>query len=385
MNILFLTLKIFSATGGIEKVCRVAGKAMNDYSIEHNEKLKIFSMHDDAQTITEPYFPSSIFKGFAANKILFIVRAWKRGIKSRVVVLSHINLLLPGYLIKLFSSKTKLVLIAHGIEVWQPLSSFKQKMLQKVDLILPVSNFTKKKMKKIFHLPEEKFVVLNNCLDPFLPTPANEAERSEWREKYRIEENDILLMTLSRLSAKEKNKGYDRVLAAIKELQPEFPRLKYLFVGKYDEEEKKRLGVLTKSLGIEDAVIFTGFVPDTDLAFYYNMADVYIMPSEKEGFGISFIEAMYYNKPVIAGNRDGTQDALLNGQLGILIDPRSEKEIIKAIKGIIFKKSACPDGSLRRAVAPDRELLERNFSFDVYKEKWKNILLLISKVEKLNC
>ncbi len=184
-SILFLTLKIFSATGGIEKVGKVAGKAMND-SINPEEKLKIFSMHDKEQTITEPYFPSLIFKGFAAKKLLFIIRAWQQGIKSRVVVLSHINLLLPGHLIKLFSSKTKLVLIAHGIEVWQPISSFKQKMLKKVDLILPVSNFTKEKMKDLFHLPEEKFFVLNNCLDPFLPPPANVASRREWRKKYQI-------------------------------------------------------------------------------------------------------------------------------------------------------------------------------------------------------
>ena len=206
---------------------------------------------------------------------------------------------------------------------------------------------------------------MNNCLDPFLPPPADEVSRSEWRKKYGIEEEEILLMTLSRLSAKEKNKNYDKVLSAIKKLQPEFPKLKYLFVGKYDAEEKKRLDILIHSLGLKEAVIFTGFVADTELAFYYNMADIYIMPSEKEGFGISFIEAMYYNKPVIAGNRDGTTDALLNGRLGVLIDPRSEEEIIAAIKKVIGNTNA---------FTPDRELLEKNFSYPVYKEKWCAVL-----------
>ena len=165
-----------------------------------------------------------------------------------------------------------------------------------------------------------------------MPSPADEAARSEWRKKFGIEEEEIVLMTLSRLSAKEKNKNYDKVLSAIKKLKPEFPQLKYLFVGKYEEEEKQRLDILIHSLGLNGKIIFTGFVPDNELSFYYNMADIYIMPSEKEGFGISFIEAMYYNKPVIAGNRDGTADALLNGRLGVLIDPRSEAEIIEAIK-----------------------------------------------------
>ena len=310
-------------------------------------------------------FPSSLFKGFQANAFPFIVKSFQQGIKSRVVVLSHINLLLPGYLIRLFSSKTKLVLIAHGIEVWQPLSFLKRKMLQRVDLILPVSRFTKDKMMAEHSLREEKFQVLNNCLDPFLPQPSDEAARNEWRKKWGIAENNILLMTLSRLSGKEKNKGYDKVITAIKRLQPEFPQLKYLFVGKYEPKEKERLDLLTGSLGIRDAVIFTGFVPDAELGHYYNMADIYIMPSEKEGFGISFIEAMHYNKPVIAGNRDGTQDALLNGRLGTLIDPHSEEEIMQAIKKIICEKSP---------FAIDRELLEQHFGYPVYKEKWRRVL-----------
>ncbi|MDP4285474.1 MAG: glycosyltransferase family 4 protein [Bacteroidota bacterium] len=363
--ILFLTLKTFSATGGIEKVSRVAGMAINEYAEAHQEKLSVISMHDKKLPTTKPYFPSSVFIGMAAKRIAFIIRAWRQGIRSRVVVLSHINLLLPGYLIKFFSGKTKLVLIAHGIEVWQPLSPFKQRMLKAVDLMLPVSHFTKEKMKLLFHLPEEKLQVLNNCLDPFLPTPATEEERINWRSKYQLKDDDRVLMTLSRLSAKEKNKGYDKVLESIRELRPLFPNLKYVFVGKYDEEEKNRVEQLAVSLGISDALIFTGFVPDSELAFYYNMADVYIMPSEKEGFGITFIEAMYYHLPVIAGNRDGTTDALANGQLGTLVDPRSQEAITAAIHKVFTNLSA---------FVPDRNLLMERFSYEVYKDKWKSVL-----------
>lgn len=373
-NILFLTLRTFSATGGIEKVCRVAGKAMNDYTSDRHETLNVYSMYDEKQTNTEPYFPPYEFKGFSTNKFSFVLNAWQKGIKSRVVVLSHINLLLPAYLIKLFSPKTKLILIAHGIEVWKPLSSLKQKMLQKADLILPVSHFTKEKMKTLFNLPEKNFNVLNNCLDPFLPPPADESAGINYRKQYNIDTNDIVLMTLSRLSAKEKNKNYDKVLAAIKKLKLEFPYLKYLFVGKYDAEEKERLDILIDSLGIKGSVIFTGFVPDTEIAFFYNMADIYIMPSEKEGFGISFIEAMYYGKPVIAGNRDGTTDALLNGQLGTLIDPRSEQEIMDAIKLVICNKTSRLASQYGQAFTVNRELLQKNFGYEIYKGKWGKIL-----------
>ena len=89
------------------------------------------------------------------------------------------------------------------------------------------------------------------------------------------------------------------------------------------------------------------------------------MPSEKEGFGIVFIEAMYYNKPVIAGNKDGSVDALLNGNLGLLVNPESLEEVSDAIMKMVNHKEQ---------YLPDRQLLMEHFSYPVYKEKWKRIL-----------
>ncbi len=338
---------------------------MHENAKAGKEKLLVYSMYDPEKINTEPYLPKKSFKGFSGNKILFVIKSLQAGSKSRVVVLSHSKLLLTGYLIKLISKNTRLVLIAHGKEVWLPPSSRQNKMLKSCDLILPVSRFTKEKMEELYNAPAEKFTVLNNCLDPFLPKPADELSRHTWRQKYDLTKNAVVLMTLSRLSIHEKNKGYDKVLIAVKQLLPVFPDLQYLFVGKYDEAEKARLDALIHELGIDGKVIFTGFVPDEELADHYNMCDVYIMPSEKEGFGISFIEAMYYNKPVIAGNRDGTADALLDGRLGVLIDPRNQEEITNAIRRVI--------GDIK-AFMPDRELLLDHFSYEVYKKKWGEAL-----------
>lgn len=319
-------------------------------------------MYDSPECNTEPYLPKEIFKGFSGRKALFVLKTIQRGSKSKVIVLCHVKLLVAGYFAKLFSKNTRLVLIAHGKEVWQPLSARQTKMLNVCDLILPVSRFTQNKMEELFSLPGDKFTILNNCLDPFLPPPVKEINRMTWRQKYGIDKEAVVLMTLSRLTIHEKNKGYDKILVAMKELLPVFPRLQYLFVGKYDAEEKERLDHLIHALGIDGKVFFTGYVTDDTLAEHYDMCDVYIMPSEKEGFGISFIEALYYDKPVIAGNRDGTTDALLDGRLGVLVDPRSQEEITAAIQKVIQNISA---------FKPDRELLMKNFSYEVYKKKWE--------------
>jgi glycosyltransferase involved in cell wall biosynthesis len=74
-----------------------------------------------------------------------------------------------------------------------------------------------------------------------------------------------------------------------------------------------------------------GFIKEEELAQHFLLAGTYIMPSQNEGFGIVFIEAAFYGLNVVAGNMDGSKDALLNGQLGFLVNPNESREISQAI------------------------------------------------------
>ena len=356
-KILFLTLKTFSSTGGIEKVNRIAGKAL----YESDYDVKIFASHDENKK-DDQYFPRGIFSGFKGNKIKFTLQSIAAGIKNDIVILSHINLIPVGYLIKLLSPKIKLVLFAHGIEIWKPLSSLKKKMLLKCDRIFAVSDFTNEKLKQLHYIKNDQSVILNNCLDPYLEVADSSAKTDELLSRYGLHNENFILLTLTRLSSEEKYKGYDKVLKSMSELITEYPMLRYLIVGKYDIEEKARMDKLIESMNLKDFVIFTGFIPDEELGSHYDLADLYIMPSINEGFGIVFIEAMYYGLPVIAGNKDGSPDALLNGRLGILIDPDKTGEISAAIKSVIENKNS---------FKPDHKLLMERFSYPVYKNKLK--------------
>lgn len=355
-KILFLTLKIFSDTGGIEKVCRIVGKAL--YESEETN-LRIFSMYDNSMVADLRYFPVSVFKGFNAQRIKFIYSSIKEGIKNDVVILSHINLLPVGYLIKLFSSKTKLLLFAHGIEVWKTLPQWKLKMLKKCDRILAVSNFTKERLKSVNNI-DDKCVVLNNCLDPFLPEQINISDKSILQKKYGFTDDNFVMMTVTRIASDEQYKGHDKVIESMGNIIKDLPNIRYLIVGKYDLPEKARLEIIIKKYNLHHAVVFSGFVIDKDLSDHYKLADVFVMPSTGEGFGIAFIEAMYYGLPVIAGNKDGSVDALCNGKLGLIVNPDRPEEITLSIKKIIDNKSA---------FTPDSNLLMQNFSYKVYKEK----------------
>lgn len=363
---LFLTLRVFSATGGIEKVCRVAGKALYELQKEpEGADTRILSLYDQQQDVNDTYFPKDIFRGFGTGKTAFLLSAVRAGLKSRVVILSHVNLLIIGYFIKLISPKTKLVLLAHGIEVWNKFPRWKKRMLRSCDLVLPVSEFTRLKMIELYGLEEQKLTTLNNCLDPFLPQPSKAIKEATLLQRYGFTETNKVLLTLTRMSSVDRYKGYDQVIQSVYKLKNICPDLRYLLVGNYDEVEKVRLQKIIRQLDLKQQVILAGFIPDEELASHYNLADMYIMPSQKEGFGIVFIEAMFYGKPVIAGNVDGSTDALKNGLFGLLVDPSNQEQINDAIVEVFKNKEQ---------YIPKKEEVMKYFSYEVYKSNLQNAL-----------
>ena len=157
---------------------------------------------------------------------------------------------------------------------------------------------------------------------------------AELAEKYELRESRILL-TVARLASDEKYKGYDKVIQALPDIIKEIPDIKYLVVGAGDDTV--RVKALAKKLGLDKYVIFCGFIPNDVLVDYYSLCDVFIMPSKGEGFGIVFLEALACGKPVIAGNKDASREAILNGKLGILIDPDNTSEIAGAVIKVLKK------------------------------------------------
>lgn len=363
---LFLTLKVFAATGGIEKVCRVAGKALYENSLVTNSSVEIFSMYDKIEDAYDnKYFPNEIFRGFGEHKIKFILSSIWNSRKSDNIIISHINLLVVGWIIKLLMPKKRVLLFAHGIEVWAVLTRFRRFMVKKCDIIIPVSQFTSEKITEINGVDKKKCKVLNNCLDPFLPLGNEYKDKVELRKKYGFKKDDIILFTLTRLSSKERYKGYDKVIAAMSLLKKKYNNVKYLIAGSYDLEENNYINELSKKYDLNYDILLIGFIPEIELVSHFKMTDIYVMPSMKEGFGIVFIEAMHYGLPVIAGNKDGSVDALLNGELGILVNPTDINEISTAIENIIKEKD--------KFIADSGKLMN-NFSFETYKYKLENIL-----------
>ncbi|MGY4706903.1 glycosyltransferase family 4 protein [Candidatus Bipolaricaulota sp. J31] len=258
--------------------------------------------------------------------IVAIQKLQRRTIK---IICGHINLA-PLCLIGGKMFRFSYVVITYGIEVWHIKNRLRSKAITEANIIIAISQYTLKALEKQIKSISNKTFVLPCAVsgETFVP-----AEKSKHLlQKYRLHGCKILL-TIARMDANERYKGYDKVIMALPKVLKHIPNAKYVLVG--TGTDVPRIKSLVKKLNLEDHVIFTGFVPNEEIVDHYNLCDVFVMPSKGEGFGIVFLEALACGKPVIAGNKDGSRDALLDGDLGLLVDPDNVDEIAEAIINVL--------------------------------------------------
>lgn len=360
MNILFLYFQAFSFTGGIQKFNRSFLKALNEITEEQGLHLSAYSSHD---TVTNPdYFPAKKLTGFGRRRLTFTLASVAKGLFSKVVILGHINLGIIGCWIKRIKPSQKLVLIAHGIEVWQTQKRYKQQILELADEIWAVSQYTKEEMiRNNPFIQPEKVKVFPNTIDPYFKLPVTFDKPAYLQERYNIQPDAKVIIAVTRLVRTEKFKGYDLVFKVLGSLIEKGHNIVYILGGKWDAEEKARIDGLLKQYKINNHVILTGFIKDDELKDHYLLADAFVMPSKKEGFGIVFIEALACGLKVIAGNKDGSVDALLNGELGMLINPDDDTQLEAAIKTTLYHSNSQPQMLQQKVV--------NAFGFNQYKQR----------------
>ncbi len=327
---MLFTLQTFSTTGGIQKMTRTLAHALNQVAIGNNRFFKLWSAYDLDSDLMPQYLPAKNFTGFA-SRIKFTLKTFLNAPKFDMIIISHINMAMVGRAIKTINPKCKIWIVAHGIEVWNDLSPTKKWLLKNCDKVICVSNFTKQQVVATHGIDADKCEVLNNALDPFMNLPVTFTKPQYLIERYNLKTNAPLLFTLTRLNTAEQYKGYEQVIKIIGNLKKTFPAIKYIIAGKYDEEEKNRINKIIKAYNVEEQVLLTGFIEERELLDHFLMADLFVLPSSSEGFGIVFIEALACGLPVVCGNVDGSVDAIKNGLLGRAVNPNNLAELENAL------------------------------------------------------
>ena len=218
--------------------------------------------------------------------------------------------------------RAKLVVQLHGIEIWPRPTRLRRRALEAADLVLCVSRDTRARALSWATLEPERVVVIPDTVgDRFRPAARRSAIPCD-----RGLDGKRILLTVGRMDAREQYKGQDRVIRALPEIVAQGHDVAYVIVG--DGDDRLRLEDLARKVGVADRVHFLGSVRAATLLDVYRAADLFVMPSTGEGFGIAFLEAMACGAPALGLDAAGARDALADSELGTLV---TEAEVAQTI------------------------------------------------------
>ncbi len=158
-------------------------------------------------------------------------------------------------------------------------------------------------------------------------------------------DGEPILLTVGRL---QKRKGQDNTIRALPEILREFPNAKYVILGSAQggtANYRQELATLAAELGVAERVIFVEDAQRNDIPTYYMASDLFLTPNrfeppgDIEGFGIVFLEAGFFEKPVIGGNSGGVVDAVQHGKTGFLVNGEDPHDIAQKSIAILSNQA----------------------------------------------
>ena len=297
------------ADGGIQRFNRTFLTACDQLGMS-SEVLSLGDSFEVRSSWSEP--PSTSVRVFNHNKPRFALEAFVKILHGGydVIVVGHINLMWLVAAATRLRRNARVILIAHGIEVWTGLGR-RAWALHALDTILCVSRYTRQTMQaQVPELADEQFAIFPNALS------------ESWRSLTARQHPGCLpglpprfILSVTRMDRGDRYKGITTVLEALAMLEDD--SIQYVIAGRGDDVDFMKS--VARRLGVAGRVHFVGSVPDSELATLYRNCVAFVLPSAKEGFGIVFLEAMFFGACVIAAREKGAVDVVQHESTGLLV------------------------------------------------------------------
>ncbi|MBS0662235.1 MAG: glycosyltransferase family 4 protein [Verrucomicrobia bacterium] len=355
MRILLLAPELFTTDSGIPRMLRLYLKALCDLAGERGGQVDFVALNDVVVDTTElrPY-SGPAFRRWSVcgrDKVRFIRESLRLGREADLIVCGHVGQLPVAWLARLLHRRIRYVLVAHGIEVWRPFTFWQRRALAGAERILCVSEFTRGELRRRTGLDAERFVVVPNALDPQLAPPAPPAPLPA----------EPVILAVARLARSDAYKGIDHLIAAMPAIRAAEPRARLRIVGRGDDRD--RLYQLARQLKVLEAVEFAGFVPNEQLHGEFERCRLFALPSQREGFGLVYVEAMAHGRPCL-GARDGGTTEVITPETGVLVTYGDAPAL-----------AAAAVAALRRAWAPEPILARaEHFSYSQFRTRLASLL-----------
>jgi phosphatidylinositol alpha-1,6-mannosyltransferase len=353
---------VFKSYGGIQTYNRLVLRVLNE--LENSEPVYALIAEDSSANFSvaeqSPLYSRLRLEGFNGNRVRFVRRIMNLGIGNKIdlLLVGHVNYAPLGLMLRYLRPRLRYGVVIHGTDVWGKLSFLRRRALQNADFIISVSEDTKRRAVEVNRAPADRISLLPNALqwDTTDLTPQSASFHS-----------GIRLLSVCRLDSNERLKGVDTVISCLPKVLAQVPDVQYLIVGGGDDLQRHK--ELACAAGVAKRVQFLDSIDDAALQASYQSCDVFVMPSAQEGFGIVYLEAMRYGKPVVAANFGGVPEVVQDGITGSLVEYGNEEQLARVLIEL------CQDPARRQRLgAAGFQRLQEKFTFVHFRQALVEIL-----------
>jgi phosphatidylinositol alpha-1,6-mannosyltransferase len=354
------------APGGVQRAGRHLAAVLTEFAASRGMECRLLSLNDSPElhrmTLGGREF---VYTGCDRAKGRFATTAMRAARRrAKLVLAAHPNLGPVVQAMGLVAPRMKSIICTHGVEVWEPLSRMRRRALRHANLVLAPSRDTADQVASQQQVAREKIRVLHWALDPqfevLLAAGAQAAPPANFP-------NGRVILTVGRWLAAERYKGMDTLITALPRLLTRWPELQLALVGTGDD--RAWLEELTEKNGVLRHVHFLSGLSSAELAACYSACEIFALPSQGEGFGLVYLEAMARGKPVIGGAHGGAPEVIEDGVTGYLVPHGDPIHLATSIEALLADPAHAKEMGAR-----GKQRVEREFRFQVFAKSLKKIL-----------
>lgn len=304
--------QIYGSHGGIPSYMRRLSEIFSALSLEQERAFSAVSLIDsgwDRERHSNPVH-YRVFHGCGGNRRRFLRQLCGLAARhpAQTLVLGHVALAPVAQALRYLGLVRSYFVVLHGIEAWKALRLPERIACKGAERIIATTRFTKERFAEENQIASDRVAVV--------PLAIEKSSLEDFGHQGR-EGRSLRLLFVGRLCSLERYKGLDELLEAVAMLAREGSPARLQVVGTGDD--LPRFIEKGRALGIEDRVAFSGALGCGELAAAYRNCDLFALPSDGEGFGIAFLEAMSYGKPCLGARSGGVPEVIDHGHDGFLV------------------------------------------------------------------
>lgn len=317
--------QIYGSHGGIPSYMQRLSEIFSAISREQGLPFSAVSLNDPAW---EPHRHSNpvaydAFLGSAGDRLRFLRQLVGFTAKhpGQTLVLGHVALAPVAQALRYLGLVRSYVIVLHGTEAWKRLRMRERIASKNAAHIVATTRFTKERFARENGISLERISIVPLAIEKsFLDEVSFE----------RSSRNPFRLLFVGRLWSSDRYKGLDELLEALSLLRSEGLPITLQVVGAGDDLDY--FAGKARALDVADLVTFSGALGSSKLAAAYRDCDLFTLPSQGEGFGIVFLEAMSHGKPCLGAHSGGIPEVIDHGRDGYLVRYGNVHEIATRIR-----------------------------------------------------